>query len=462
MRIVLVLLFFSNLQFLYAKVVLPSIFTDGMVLQRNTEVALWGWGNLREEVTIITGWDQKEYVVKTGVDAKWKVFLSTPDAGGPYEIAIKGESELFLKDILIGEVWLCSGQSNMEWSATTGAGITNAQAEIDAADYPRIRLFSIPRRSSHFPQEDISGTGTWEACSPDTMKSFSAVGYFFARRLQGELNVPIGLIDNAWGGTPAELWTPKSVFEEHSDLSDAALAVQKNEWRPGLPGVLYNAIVHPIIPYTLAGTIWYQGESNTANPDTYAKLFSKMVASWRETWGYDFPFYYVQIAPYKYGSPEIGVLIREQQRRALSMIPKSGMVVTSDIATIDDIHPPNKQDVGLRLANIALKEHYGQMEAEVHGPLFKEMTITGKKITVRFDHSEGLFSKGKEITHFEIAGEDGQFHPAKARIQDTTLILSSKEVKTPKQVRFAWRNDAEPNLFNAAGLPASAFSSEEQ
>lgn len=459
-KLFILLIFLSSIHLSKAEVTLPNIFSDNMVLQRNAEVAFWGWGNLNEEVTITTGWDQKQYTVKTALDTKWKVLVATPEAGGPFTITIKGDNEILLQNILVGEVWLCSGQSNMEWSATTGAGIDNAEEEIKNADYPNIRLLTIPKRTSEFPQESVPGS--WEVCTPDTMKDFSAVAYLFARRLQGELNVPIGLIDNAWGGTPAEVWTPVSVFENHKDLKEAAKAVENNKWSPGFTAALYNAMVYPIVPFRIAGTIWYQGESNTANYSTYAKLFSEMVASWRSAWGYEFPFYYVQIAPYKYGTEEVGVLIRDQQRRALKMIPDSGMVVTSDIATIDDIHPPNKQDVGLRMANIALKEHYKEIEGVVHSPLFNTMSIQGKKVEVTFDNAEGLFSKGKKITHFEIAGDDGQFYPAKAIIKNDRIILSSKEVKVPNKVRYAWNNIAEPNLFNGAGLPVSSFISEKQ
>ncbi|WP_282160948.1 sialate O-acetylesterase [Ulvibacterium marinum] len=459
-KLFILLIFLSSIHLSKAEVTLPNIFSDNMVLQRNAEVAFWGWGNLNEEVTITTGWDQKQYTVKTALDTKWKVLVATPEAGGPFTITIKGDNEIVLQNILVGEVWLCSGQSNMEWSATTSAGIDNAEEEIKNANYPNIRLLTIPKRTSEFPQESVPGS--WEVCTPDTMKDFSAVAYLFARRLQGELNVPIGLIDNAWGGTPAEVWTPVSVFENHKDLKEAAKAVENNKWSPGFTAALYNAMVYPIVPFRIAGTIWYQGESNTANYSTYAKLFSEMVASWRSAWGYEFPFYYVQIAPYKYGTEEVGVLIRDQQRRALKMIPNSGMVVTSDIATIDDIHPPNKQDVGLRMANIALKEHYKEIEGVVHSPLFNTMSIQGKKVEVTFDNAEGLFSKGKKITHFEIAGDDGQFYPAKAIIKNDRIILSSKEVKVPNKVRYAWNNIAEPNLFNGAGLPVSSFTSEKQ
>jgi sialate O-acetylesterase len=442
-----------------AEVTLPNIFSDYMVLQRNDKVLLWGWADTGEEITVVTGWDNKEYTVKTPITAKWELEVGTPAAGGPYTLQFKDNGDgLTLKNVLIGEVWLCSGQSNMQWSAITNAGIDNAKAEIENADYPNIRLFTVERRTSPYPQEDLPGT--WEVCSPETMKDFSAVAYFFARRLQGELDVPIGLIDNAWGGSPAEVWAAKSVFDENEDLKDSAEALQESRWSPVATSRLFNAMVYPITPFKISGTIWYQGESNVSRHAQYTNLFSEMVASWREAWGYDFPFYYVQIAPFDYEVPEEGAYLRDAQRRALSVIPNSGMVVVSDIATIDDIHPPNKQDVGLRLANLALKEHYGKSDEVVHGPLFKKIKIDGKKVHVLFDHAEGLTSRGERLTHFEVAGEDGKYHPAKAKIKDDTVVVSSKEVKTPKKVRFAWSNTAEAQLFNAVGLPASSFISE--
>lgn len=446
-------------QAVFAKITLPHIFSDNMVLQRNEKVLLWGWASPNEEITIRTSWDDKAYSTKTSLTTKWKIEMVTPNAGGPFSIVFSGaENEITLENILIGEVWLCSGQSNMEWSATTNAGINDAEAEIKNANYPNIRLFTVEKRTSAYPQEDLPGK--WEVCTPETMKDFSAVGYFFARRLQGELDIPIGLIDNAWGGTPAEVWAAKSVFEDNPDLKATANALEETPWSPVIPSYLYNGMVHALTPFKIAGTIWYQGESNVSRHGEYEKLFSEMVASWRKSWGYDFPFYYVQIAPYNYDTPEEGAYLRNTQRNALKVIPNSGMVVVSDIATIDDIHPPNKQDVGLRLANLALKETYERYEGEVNGPLFKEFNVLGKKGEVVFEHADGLMAKGKEITHFEIAGDDGQYHPAKAIIKNDKIIVSSKEVKSPVSVRFGWSNIAEPNLFNGAGLPASTFISD--
>lgn len=439
-----------------AEVVLPNIFTDNMVLQRNSEVLIWGWGDLNEAVIVTTSWNNKEYKVITSLTTKWKLEVATPEAGGPFTVQIKGKSnEIVLQNVLIGEVWLCSGQSNMEWSANSG--IDNAEEEIKNANYPNIRFFSVAKRTSESEQENL--IGTWEECTPKSMQDFTAIGYFFARRLQEKMDIPIGIIDTGWGATSAEVWTPKSVFQENKYLEEQAKKIGENKWAPVQPSILYNAMIHPISQFKIAGTLWYQGESNAANPESYEELFSRMITSWRTSWGYNFPFYYVQIAPYKYGKPEQGVQVRDAQRRVLKT-PNTAMVVVSDICTVDDIHPTNKQDVGLRLANIALKQQYNNLRNEVYGPLYKGINILDNKVEVSFDNSEGLNFRGKKGAHFELAGADGIFYTAKARIKNDKVVLSSKEVKVPTKVRFAWSNTALPNLFNAAELPASSFISD--
>ncbi len=451
-----VLIGIAGLQTVFAHIELPNIFSNHMVLQRNAEVLLWGWGAPNETVKVYTGWDRQTYELKTGVDAKWSFTVRTLEAGGPFQIRFSGASnEVVLEDVLIGEVWLCSGQSNMEWSANSG--IDNAASEIAMANYPDIRLFTVAKRTSKSEQEDVSGT--WEACTPETMADFSAAAYFFSRRLRGELNVPIGMVDASWGASSAEVWTPSHVFKDEPDLAKSAEKIRPNKWVSVEPSSLYNAMIAPLHPYKIAGALWYQGESNTANGERYQKLFTTMITSWRAVWGYNFPFYYVQIAPYQYGGPEEGVVVRNQQRKSLEL-PDTGMVVTSDIATVDDIHPQNKQDVGLRLANIALKEHYKVVDMEVYGPLFREIKIEGSKVAVYFDHANGLKSKTKKITQFEVAAADGVFYPAKAKIKDDMVVVSSKKVKEPTQVRFAWGNTKLASLFNSAGLPASSFVSE--
>ncbi len=440
----------------WADVSLPQIFSSHMVLQRNAQVRLYGWADPNETFTITTEWDNKEYTIKTGNDAKWLLEMDTPGAGGPYKIRLQGENNtILLEDILLGEVWLCSGQSNMEWSANSG--IDNAAQEIAAADRPMIRLFTVAKRSSFTEQEDLKGQ--WEVCTPEQMADFSAVGYFFAKRLQGEMNVPIGLVDASWGASAAEVWTPQPVFGQYPELLENHAKIGENPWVTTQRSALYNAMIAPLTNFQIAGVLWYQGESNTANAETYQQLFTAMIASWRNAWGKNFPFYFVQIAPYTYGRPHEGAVLRDQQRRTLAL-EKTGMVVTSDIGNINDIHPQNKQAVGLRMANVALKDHYGLLENEVHGPLFQKVTLAGKEIIVHFDHADGLHFEGREKNGFEVAGDDGVFHPAKAKIKENTIRLRSNEVTAPKRVRFAWDNTATPNLYNSVGLPTSTFLSQ--
>ncbi|MFS4418740.1 sialate O-acetylesterase [Maribacter sp. 2307ULW6-5] len=440
-----------------AEISLPAIFSDDMVLQRESKVLLYGWANPNEKVLITTGWDQREYELKTGTDAKWSLEVQTPGAGGPYTLGFKGGANaIVLENVMIGEVWLCSGQSNMEWSARNG--IDHATEEIEQANYPQIRLFTVAKRSAPYPQEDVHGQ--WAVCSPDTMANFSAVAYFFARKVQAETGMAIGLIDAAWGATSAEVWTPEAVFLAHPKLAAQQKRIKPNPWVTTERSRLYNAMIAPLRPFAIAGVLWYQGESNTANGETYAELFTQMIRAWRKEWGHDFPFYYAQIAPYKYNRPEEGAVVRDQQRRVLAAVPNTGMVVTSDIGNVEDIHPQNKQDVGLRLARLALKRHYGMEVGEVNGPLYKGLENTGKGLTVHFDHAEGLHFKNGGEAAFEVAGEDGVFHPAKARIKDDAVLLRSKKVPRPVHVRFAWANVVLAQLFNAAGLPASTFTSQ--
>jgi len=441
---------------LSATIVLSNIFKDHMVLQRNSDVIIWGWGDLNEEVVVITSWNNKEYNTKTLLTSKWQLQIETPEAGGPFMIQFRGKSnEIILEDILIGEVWLCSGQSNMEWSADNG--IDNADEEIKNANYPNIRFFTVQKRTSETHQDQVYGK--WEACTPKTMRYFSATGYFFARKLLETMDIPIGIIDTGWGATSAEVWTPSSVFDSNDYLDKQTAKIKENIWAPNQPSILYNGMINPIKKFKIAGTLWYQGESNEANAESYQELFSSMISSWRESWGYDFPFYYVQIAPFKYGTAENGVVVRNEQRKTLN-VPNTGMVVVSDICTIDDIHPTNKQDVGLRLANLALKYHYQIIDDMVNGPLFKEIKILDKKVEVVFEYSKGLYTSGKKLEHFELAGEDGLFYPAKARIKNDKVVLTSAAVKEPKRVRYAWSNTTLANLFNSFGLPASSFISD--
>lgn len=434
---------------------LPEIFSDNMVLQQKSEVIFWGWAKTGETVTIKADWMEKELSIRVGNQGKWKIMLNTPAAGGPYNIVIKGFNELTLKNVLIGEVWLCSGQSNMEMSAQSG--INNRDEEIKNANFPEIRLFTVYHSTSLFPQDHFKGE--WSACTPETMRNFSAIAYFFARKLHKELGVPVGLINSSWGGTPAETWMPEEVIRNDSFLREAAARQKPVPWGPVEPGRIYNSMISPMIPFRIAGVLWYQGEANTINAYAYKEILSDLIKSWRGSWGYDFPFYFAQIAPYRYGNPFEGVEVRDAQRRVLE-VPNTGMVVLSDIGDTTDIHPKNKQDAALRFANLALNRYYKTIKTEDSGPLFKDMMIDKNKAIISFKHSEGLHVSGDKITCFEVAGEDKIFYPADARIKDQQVIVTSDKVRIPIAVRFAWTNTATPNLFNSANLPASCFTSE--
>jgi len=438
-----------------ANISLPEIFSDNMVLQQKAEVPLWGWAKTGETITIKADWLDKEIIVKVGSQGTWRTTLKTPAAGGPFTILLKGYNEILIKNVLIGEVWLCSGQSNMEWSAQSG--ITNADDEIKNANYPQIRLFTVFHSTSLYPQDHL--TGEWSACMPETMRSFSAVGYLFAKILFKELGVPIGIINTSWGGTPAESWMPEETIINDNYLKEAAAMQKPVPWGPVEPGRIYNSMISPLVPFQVAGVLWYQGEANTVNAYAYKEILSGLIKSWRTKWGYDFPFYYAQIAPYRYGKNFEGVEVRDAQRKVLT-VSNTGMIVLSDIGDTTNIHPKNKQDVALRFANLALNRYYKTKQIEDSGPLYKDMVIDKNKAIISFQHSVGLHAAVDKLTCFEIAGEDRVFYPADAKIKGEQVLVSSRKVKLPVAVRFAWSNTATPNLFNGANLPASCFITE--
>lgn len=442
---------------LMANVTLPNIFSDNMVLQRNSEVSLWGWANPQEEVVIIPSWDNKEYKIKASNQAKWEIQIPTPKEGGPYTISIKGYNELVLKNILIGEVWLCSGQSNMEMSASWG--IENGDEAIKNATNPNIRFFLVPKLTASSPQDNLAGT--WTECTPETMKYFSAVAYYFAKHLQSNLkNVPIGLISSNWGGTPAEIWMLEAVILKDPILLASAKTRKEESYGPNQPGRAFNAMISPLTKFKIAGVIWYQGESNVGST-TYDKTFSTLINSWRSLWNYEFPFYFVQIAPYKYGENHFGgAIIRDAQRKVVQQVSNTGMVLTSDISTIEDIHPKDKNTVGTRLANLALANTYKINSNLVNGPLFKSFKVDKNKAIVLFDYADGLYFKNKKSNQFELAGADGVFYPAVSFIKNDQVILESKKVSNPITIRFAWGNTIQSDLFNKANLPASCFITE--
>ena len=447
-----------------------------MVLQRDQELPVWGWDEAGTEVTVRLG--DSSVSGKAGKDGKWSIKLPKQSAGGPHTMTVSGSSTVELSDILIGEVWVCSDQSNMEWSVTRS---TNAQAEIKAAKFPKIRLFHVPRLAAGLPQDDVEAQ--WKVCSPETIPTFSAVSYFFGRHLHRELDVPIGLIATSWGGTRIEPWTPpegfaqveavkemgESILRRRKEVAAAAEAAKK-AGKPapknplanrGVPMALYNGMVHGLAPFGIKGAIWYQGEANRLDGALYEQKMHALIKGWRTVWGLgDFPFYYVQLAPFIYRGAEPTMLphLWEAQTKVLKL-KNTGMAVTTDIATIKNIHPPNKQDVGKRLALWALAKNYGKNELVYSGPIYRSAKIDGNGVWLEFDHTgEGLKSSdGKPLSWFTIAGADGKFVSAKAEIHGNKVHVSSDKVAKPTDVRFAWDQTAEPNFVNSAGLPASPF-----
>ncbi len=451
------ILLFITSNILKANVSLPSIFGDHMVMQQNSDEKLWGWGKPFEEVKVTTSWTDDTLKTVVNQNGHWSFMLHTPEAGDPQKITIQGKNTVTIDDILMGEVWLCSGQSNMEWCASYG--FINSEEEVKNATHKEIRLFHVTWRTS--PYRCIDVDGEWVKCTPETMKDFSAIGYFFGRELNQMLNVPVGLISSNWGGTPVEAWIPTERIQAVDELSDAANKVPYFPWAPNKPGYTFNSMIAPLMPFAIKGVIWYQGEANVDNAYAYNMMLEEMVKCWRKEFKTNFDFHYAQIAPYKDYLKTSGVEVRDAQRRALQKIPNSNMVILSDIGDTTDIHPRNKVDAGKRFAYSALNMTYGLKEFPLSGPLFKSYSISGSKVEVSFDYSEGLHCTDKEIKMFEVAGKDLKWHPAKAVIKNEKVIVSSKEVKEPVYVRLGWTNTASLNLFNKDNLPASSFTTEE-
>ena len=440
-----------------ANITLPAIFSDHMVLQQNSSVTIWGWGKPNEEINITGSWDpDRVYSIKVGNQSSWKVDITTPAAGGPYQLSIKGYNAIEIQDVLIGEVWLGSGQSNMEWS--TQSGIISGEVEKAKANFPEIRFFTVNTITAWSPQQMVEGE--WVKCTPETMFPFSAVLYFFGKELYQKLKVPVGLINSSWGGTPIEVWIPEADIRGDRLLNENAAKLKPIPWGPHEPGRTYNAMINPLIPYRIKGALWYQGEGNTANPHFYARAMKTLIESWRSAWGDNFSFYYVQIAPFAgYGTDNVnGAIIRDQQRIALDMTDKTGMAVITDIGDLEDIHPKNKIDVGKRLAAWAFHEDYGIQDISYSGPLYHSYEWIKDKLTVHFEHADGgLEAQNGQLNEFEILNENGDWVSVPASIHGMTVEINMKDVKSPKGIRYAYHNDSIPHLFNKAGLPASTF-----
>lgn len=438
----------------FADVRLPAIIGSHMVLQQSTEATLWGWCEPQEKISVKTSWDTATYTATGTSEATWKLVIRTPKAGGPYTVSIKGANVIELEDVLIGEVWLCSGQSNMEMNVGWGLPY---QKEMAEATNQKIHFFHIPRTTALYPQDDVRAK--WVACTPDEMKKFSAVGYFFGKEVNNRLDVPVGLISASWGGTPAEVWTPDSIVQGNEELKNAAKTLQPYPGWPSIPGRTFNAMIYPLQHFPIAGALWYQGEANVGTAATYQSLLTSMIAAWREGWNKNFPFYLVQIAPFAgYGNQNVAPLLRDQQTK-IAAYPNTGMIVIHDLVdNVNDIHPKMKKEVGERLAALALSQTYQLNGLPYRYPQYENMQTDGDKIRIRFSNADaGLMVKGKELTDFTIANEDKVFVPAKAKLEGNTVVVWSKDVKKPVAVRFGYSNGSMPNLFSKEGLPANIF-----
>jgi sialate O-acetylesterase len=500
-RIPLILLSALLLPGLRAEVKPNPLFTDNAVLQQGIPVPVWGTASDGETVTVEFAGQKVSSMATNG---SWMVRLQPMSASAnPRSMTVTGSSTVTLTNIVVGEVWICSGQSNMERQLGLRKGqqpLVNWESEAATADHPGIRHFLVKQIMSTNPLSEVSGD--WQVCTPTTVTNFTAVGYYFGRDLHKAIGVPVGLLHVSWGGTPAETWTRHEVLETNSQLSAIlpryandvatyadrlakyqadeprlkeeytnamakALAEAKPTPRPpsppkdplktqNSPSRLFNGMLHPVIPYAMRGVIWYQGESNSGRAKEYRDLFPAMIADWRALWGEgNFPFLFVQLAPYRGTGPEI----REAQLLTLAKSSNTAMVVTTDHGAANDIHPTEKEPVGQRLALAARALAYGE-RIEYSGPLFSQAGFHGTNVVVTFSHvGTGLVTKGGDLKGFEVAGSDGKFLPAHAVIDGLTVIATSPEVPVPAAVRYGWTNVPDGNLFNAAGLPASPFRS---
>lgn len=463
MRKLIIILFLLLSLGASAAIRLPAVIGSNMVLQRQSEAALWGKANANAKVTVLTSWNKKTYTAKADANGSWKVKVQTPAAGGPYEITISDGTPVRLENILIGEVWLCSGQSNMEMPVKgfKNQPILHSADILMEADNPQIRLFNVPRKTSRTPQ--FTCNASWQVSNAESAAGFSAVGYQFAKMLQEKLKVPVGIIETTWGGTVIEAWMDEQALQPFAaEIKIPAADVQKPDRNDAT--ALYNGMVTPLTGYGIKGMLWYQGEANRTRPAQYRKLMPAMVKSWRTTWDCgEWPFYYVQIAPFAYDNDkgEAG-LLREAQLKAMQEIPNAGMAVSMDVGTENNIHPPDKTIIAKRLLYWALAKTYGYKGIPCEGPVYKSMTVSVDTVKLTFDHAaNGLATFGKPLSDFEVAGEDKVFHPAKAWITGSGIYVKSAEVKNPVAVRYAFGAWLVGTLFNTEGLPASSFRTDE-
>ena len=459
--------FLFSCSVLRAEVKLGSLFTDNMVLQQKADVPLWGWSDAGKNIKVKTSWDSKSYSAKADASGKWLVKVATPTAGGPYEITISDGKAIKLKNVLIGEVWICGGQSNMEMpmKGFKGQPILGSNDAILKSKNSKIRVYTVPRSSITELQQN-SKPSAWKEANPESISNFSATGYYFGRLLNEMLDIPVGLINVSFSGSFVEAWMSPENLRQFPEVKipakgDTIKAVSRT------PTTLFNGMLYPITGYRIKGAIFYQGESNYERPDRYEEMFPAMVKEWRSLWKQgDFPFYYVQIAPYNYaqlppynkGGKFNSAYLRDAQRKSQTKISNSAMAVVLDIGEENMIHPANKEAGGKRLALLALANTYGLKGFGFASPMYKSMSVKGNVAIVSFDNaSNGLTSFSKELQNFEIAGADKIFHPAKASLNGSSVSVSSSLVKEPVAVRYAFKDFVVADLFSTEGLPASSF-----
>lgn len=450
-----------------AEVKPASIFTDHMVLQQQSDVAIWGWAKASTEVSLISSWNKKKYTVESDAAGHWKIKVATPVAGGPYELTISDGQTLKLSDILIGEVWFCGGQSNMEMpmKGFKGQPVLGSNEAILKSSNSQLRLYTVPR-SSLTERQDNSKPSEWKVARPETVSGFSATAYYFGRLLSEMLQVPVGLINDSYGGSSIEAWMSPALLQSFPEIKIPAKGDSIKEVSR-TPTTLYNAMLYPVMGYGIRGAIWYQGESNYDRSDRYEDLFPAMVQEWRKVWGQgEFPFFYAQIAPYNYaqlppyhqGGKFNSAFIRDAQRKSMSKIPNSGMAVLLDIGEENSIHPANKEKGGLRLAYLALANTYGIKGFGSASPTYESMSIKDTAAIIKFTNAaNGLSSFGKSLTLFEVAGADQRFYPAQVKLNGSSITVSAPEVKVPVAVRYGFRDYVQAELYGTDGLPVSSF-----
>ena len=477
----------------HADVALPKILSSHMVIQRNMPIHIWGTAAPQESVTV--KFHASTGTVTAGADGRWSVYLPAEPAGGPFSLTVQGTNTVTLDDILLGDIWVASGQSNMEMPLAgfnPATPIKDSEKEIAAANHPQIRLLFVEKDSAEYPQDDAKAVRGWSLCTPETARSFSAAAYFFGVDIQQREKVPIGLIDTSWGGTPAEAWmslpglsadaslmpvfagrashmdreaTERRYMQLEREAKEAGKpAPPPRDWHPDPaswePAGLYNAMIAPFTRMPIRGAIWYQGEANTGAgyAELYSRLFPAMIQDWRRQWHQgSFSFLFVQLSAYGAPAASNWGLLRDSQRRTLGLTD-TGMAVTIDVGDEKNIHPADKKTVGLRLALQGRSIAYGE-QITANGPLFRLAYPEGGSMHVWFDYAKGLNARGGALSGFEVAGADGRFVPATGKVDGDTAIVGSPQVAEPRFVRYAWTNFPSANLYNGAGLPTSTFTS---